>query len=142
MLHNISSVTVEEQRRYSSVLFRKLSSLFAELYQDRHLSIPRHKSNGFIARRKLSPVAAASCEAEDHVEDPRVRNANCNYGRACAHDILRSRSLSSLHSVRSLFLTLAVSLSFFLSFFLSFLFFFLTLLLSGCISTRKLQRHV
>lgn len=27
-------------------------------------------------------------EAEDHVEDPRVRNTNCNYGRACAHDIL------------------------------------------------------
>lgn len=48
----------------------------------------RHKSNGFIAYQKLSfPAATASYEAEDHVEDSRVRNANCNYDRA--DDILR-----------------------------------------------------
>lgn len=106
-----------------TLLQERLDSSFAKIRRDHRLSIARHKSSGFIARRELSssPTAAASYEAEDHVEDPRVRNANCNYGRACAHDILhpRSLSLSAPRSFRSasfafsLSLTLSLSFSFF-----------------------------
>lgn len=48
---------------------------------------------------------------EDHVEDPRVRNANCNYGRACAHDILHPWSLSILCFSRSAFFVFSLSFS-------------------------------
>lgn len=105
------------ERCFSSTLSRqgrrRSSSFFAKIRRDRRLSIPRHKSNGFIAHRKLSssPAAAASYEAEDHVEDPRVRNANCNYGRACAHDILHPRSLFSLRLFHSLLLPFSHPLS-------------------------------
>lgn len=91
---------------FSPALPRRANSSFAKIRQDHRLSVRRHKSNGFIAHRKLSssPAAAAPYEVGDHVEDPRVRNANCNYGQGvCARHFTFSFSL-------------LLSLSFFLSF--------------------------
>lgn len=129
----INLVTADGKCRFSVIITKEIGNSVLCQNRNRRLLIPRHKSNGFIAHQKLSSssAAAASYEAEDHVEDSRVRNANCNYGRACAHDILHLWSPSFSYSFR--YSLLALLFSFSLSFFL---------LLSDSNSTRKLQRHV